>query len=496
MSAPAQRVQIVRGGVLPAPATPEIRYWRGYRNPVLVKENNAVTHIHFNPASPHDFAVTSSTRIQIFSARTRQVAKTISRFKDTVYSGEFRSDGKLIAAGDATGLIQVFDTDTRSVLVTLLPTQHPTHVTKFHPSSLSTLLSASDDRVARLWDLTSPDPIVSFDGHTDYIRTACFIPQSDLIVTGSYDQKLRVWDPRASPSDGPVAMFDQDAPVESVMAVNATSLVSAGGPAVKVWDLAAGKRVRELGNFQKTVTTVASAGDRGLLAGSLDGHVKIFDWNSPSWDVAFGWKFGGAVLSTGVSPDAKHFVTGLTSGLLSIRTRKTEARKPQGVKAAKSGNFARMIRGAEYHGEAEHHVLSDKPKPKRKLKPWEQHIQHFRWSDALDSAFTSGTPPEVSITILNELKKRGKVTISLTGRDEDSLEPMLKWANRAIQDTRNVVIIADWVGCIVDMYGSLIDRSPILESQLRDLRRNIGREIEKSKEAKRIEGMLELLLSR
>jgi U3 small nucleolar RNA-associated protein 15 len=46
------------------------------------------------------------------------------------------------------------------------------------------------------------------------------------------------------------------------------------------------------------------------------------------------------------------------------------------------------------------------------------------------------------------------------------------------------------------MYGSLIDRSPILESQLHDLRRNIRREIEKSKEAKRIEGMLELLLTR
>ncbi|ODQ67813.1 WD40 repeat-like protein [Nadsonia fulvescens var. elongata DSM 6958] len=494
MSAPSIRVQPVRKPVLPAQTTPEQRYWRGFKNPVLVKEYNAISHIHFNPVSPHDFAVTSSTRIQIFSAKTRQVTKTISRFKDTVYSGEFRADGKLIVAGDATGLIQIFDVSSRSILATLNPSQHPTHVTKFHPSNLQTLLSASDDKVARLWDITSSTPIASFQDHTDYIRTATFIPSSDFIATGCYDGIVRIYDPRTPSSSGPITTFNQGAPVESVLALNPTTLVTSGGPSVKVWDMVAGKMIKDLSNFQKTVTCLASAGERGLIAGSLDGHVKVFDTLSSKWDVKFGWKFGGGVLSTGVSPNFKHFATGLTSGLLSIRTRKTDARVKQGVKQDKSGNYARMIRGAEYHGETEHRVIDGSVKPKKKLRTYERHINAFRWGDALDSAFNPGMPPELTVTVLEELKKRGKVSVSLSGRDEASLEPLLKWASKAIQDIRCVYTVADWVGCVVDMYGSLISRSPILEELVFELRRKLAGEIEKAKDARKIEGMLELLI--
>ncbi|KAA8916094.1 hypothetical protein TRICI_001745 [Trichomonascus ciferrii] len=496
MSAPAARIQPQRNPTLPSKTTPEQRYWRGFKNPVLVKENNAVNHIHFNPQSPHDFAVTSSTRVQIFSAKTRQVAKTFSRFKDTVYCGEFRSDGRLIVAGDATGLIQAFDANSRAVLVTLQPTKHATHVTKFHPSSLTSLLTASDDRVARLWDITSPNPVATFSDHADYIRTGTFIPSSNLVSTGCYDGVVRIYDPRAPSQDGPVSSLKHNDPVESVMALNSTTLLSAGGPSVKIWDLSAGRMIKELNNFQKTVTCLANGHERGVLAGSLDGHVKVFDSSSPSWDVKFGWKFGGSVLSTGVSPDHKHFVTGLTSGLFSIRTRKTEPKKPQGVKQQKYGNFARMIRGAEYHGEMEHRVIDEKPKPNKKLRTYEKHMNAFRWGDALDSAFSHGMSPEQTVTVLQELKRRGKVSVALAGRDEDSLEPILKWSVKAVQDTRSIPVVADWIGCLVDIYGNLIDKSPILESLVNELQKRISQEVSKAKEARRIEGMLELLLSR
>lgn len=482
----------MKNPVLPIKTTPEIRYWRGFKNPLLVKENNAVNHIHFNPSSPYDFAVTSSTRVQIFSAKTRQISKTISRFKDTVYSGEFRADGKLIVAGDATGLVQAFDANSRSVLVTLQPTKYPVHVTKFHPTDLSTLLTGSDDRVVRIYDLTSSEPLNEFTGHSDYSRAACFIASTNLIATGCYDGIVRLYDIRTN--EAAVSSFQQDGAVEAVMALTSTTLVSAGGPCVKVWDLAAGKRIHELSNFQKTVTCLSDAGDRGILAGSLDGHVKVFDSASPTWEVKFGWKFGGAVLSTAIAPDRKHFVTGLASGLLSIRTRKTEPKVKQGVKQEKSGNFARMMRGAEYHGELEHAVLSDKTQKKKKLNTFEKHINAFRWSDALDAAFAHGVSIEQTVTVLEELRRRGKVLISLQGRDEESLEPILKWAIKSVQDTRCVSIIADWIGCIVDLYGGMIDRSPVLESLILQLMTRIRNEVDKAKEAQRIEGMLEFLL--
>jgi U3 small nucleolar RNA-associated protein 15 len=85
---------------------PESRHWRQYKRPVFIKEYAPVTAIHFSPCKPHRYAVTSATRVQIYAPRTQKITKTISRFKDVARSGNIRSDGKLVVAGDDTGLIQ------------------------------------------------------------------------------------------------------------------------------------------------------------------------------------------------------------------------------------------------------------------------------------------------------------------------------------------------------------------------------------------------------
>lgn len=498
MSASRQRVQQLRSATLPAQTTPEQRYWRGFTNTQLVKEHNSVTHIHFNPISPHDFAVTSSMRVQVFSSKTRQVVKTFSRFKDTVFSGEFRNDGKLLVAGDQSGLVQVFDSQQpRTMLVTMTPSTHPTHVTKFHPTNLTNLLTASDDRVARLYDISRPQtPINVFNGHQDYIRSATFLPGSNLIATGCYDGIVRIFDPRVPSNDEAIMKFDQLDPVEDILSLTSTNLVSCGGGGLRVWDLALGKLSREMMNFTKTVTCLNDTGsEHGILAGSLDGHVKVFD-PQQNWKVTFGWKFGGPVLSCAVAPEHKHLVVGLSSGLLAIRTRKTEPRVKQGVKLSiKSNSFNKMMRGSEYHGEYEHRIVNDKvsSSQSKKLKPFEKSLNAFKWSESLDNAFIPGMSKELTMTVLEELKKRGKVRIALADRDESKLEPLLTWCLKAIEDVRSVNVVSDYIGVVLEMYGNVLEKSPIMEELILSLKKKIVQEIEKAKEAQKIEGMLELL---
>lgn len=494
MSSSRQRVQQVRNPVLPAKTTPEQKYWRGFLNPQLIKENHPITHIHFNPVS-YDFAVTSSTRIQVFSSKTRQVIKTFSRFKDVVYSGEYRYDGKLLVAADALGLVSIFDAyQPRNLLVSLSPSSHPTHVARFHPSVGNQLVTGSDDRVVRLYDIsqTTAGPITEFgeNFHGDYIRSCNFIPGNpNLVTTGCYDGNIRIFDTRLNQM---VAKFDQANPVEDVLAISPTTLVSAGGPVVKVWDLARGSKIHEFNNFTKTATTLHDTGDRGLLVGSLDGHVKIFDYTSTNWDVKFGWKFGsGGVLCSAVSPNFKHFVTGLTSGLLSIRTRRAESNTQE--KKEKTSAHARIVKGADYLGEEEHMVVHTSGPLAKKLKQFEKHLNAFKWAEALDSAVSTGLPKEQTVTLLNELKKRGKIRVALYGRDEMSLMPILQWMIKNIEDVRSFNIVCDFVGVILEMYGNLIDKSVALEEAFSSLTRRITIEVRKCREANEISGMLELL---
>lgn len=87
--------------------SPESRRWRQFKNPVFVKEYAPVTSVHFSSSKPHRYAVTAATRVQIYAPRTQKITKTISRFKDVARSGNIREDGKLVVAGDDSGLVQV-----------------------------------------------------------------------------------------------------------------------------------------------------------------------------------------------------------------------------------------------------------------------------------------------------------------------------------------------------------------------------------------------------
>lgn len=502
MSANRERVVIARNPTVPTQISPEQKFWKGFTNSQLVKEHNAITHINFDPNSPHDFAVTSSTRVQVFSSKTRKVVKNFTRFKDTVYCGEFRNDGKLLVAGDASGLVQIFDAHhPRTLLVSINPSTHPTHITKFHPTINSQLLTCSDDRVARLYDISqSSKPLISFNNHNDYIRSGSFIPTSpNLIATGCYDNYVRIFDTRVGNMD-PIIEFNQSSPVEDMLSLNPTNILTAGEGTVKCWDLVAGKMFKSLHSFNKTVTCLSSAGEKGVLIGSIDGHVKAFDTATPNWDVKFGWKFGSGVLSCGVSPDFKHLVVGLNSGLLTIRTRKNSNivdvtnnnNNKSKFKADKSNAFARFMRGADYKGEEEISIVDDKVQHK-KLRPFEKDLNAFRWSDALNNALQDGIEKEITVTCLEELKKKGKIQIALSNRDETSLEPILTWCLKSIDDPRNVNIITVYVSCILEMYDALISRKPILEELILNLLKKVDIEIKKSQDAERIIGMLELL---
>lgn len=360
MSSAKQGLPQVRAPTLPSKTTPEQRYWRSYINPQLIKENHPITSIEFNPVT-NDFAVASSTKIQIFSSKTRQVIKTFSRFKDTVNCGNYRYDGKLLVASDASGLVSIYDCyKPNNLLVSLTPSSFGTKVAKFHPTIGNQLITGSNDKIVRIFDIsqTSTGPIYKIDEkHDDYISSFDFI-NPNLLATGCYDGKIRLFDTRIDPNGSNlITTFDQENPVEDVLSITSNLLTSSGGSYVKVFDLNRMTSIHQLNNFTKSTTCLKKTINNGLMVGSLDGTVKIFDSSSANWKVQFGWKFGDGVLSCGVSPvNQKHFVTGLTSGLLTIRSKKTEKIDPSKA-MVKSGGYARMMKGRDYSGEEEDHII-------------------------------------------------------------------------------------------------------------------------------------------
>ncbi|KAJ3020066.1 snoRNA-binding rRNA-processing protein [Thoreauomyces humboldtii] len=480
---------------LPKPAgrkSAEALYWRKFKSPILLKEFAAVSSIHFSPLSPHDFAVTSSTRVQVYSTSTHSVKKTISRFKDTAFSGTIRSDGKLLVAGDATGLVQLFDLGSRAILRTLKGHDGPVHVAQFSPDHKQ-ILSGSDDKTVRLWDVPTEKEIAIFSEHQDYVRAGLVSQENPhLIVSGSYDHVVKMWDVRSASC---VMTMRHGNPVESLLMFPGSGLVaSAGGNQVKVWDiLGGGRHLQTMANHQKTITcmTFDGTGSR-IVTGSLDHQVKIYSVRD--YKVVHSIKYPAPVSSVGVSPDDTHLVVGMNNGLLSIRQRmvKTADLVVTPKQDLRRGTHKYWTRGGDYV--PENHDIRVEARKRKQLKPYDKFMRTFRYADALDAVMTTFQRPLIVISLMEELRNREGLRSALGGRDDKSLEHVLKFVLRYITDPRFSNLLIDVANMLIDMYEPILGQAPPVDDLFIKIRVKVVQEIQLQARLSEVMGFMSTLL--
>merc|ERR1711988_594915 len=58
----------------------------------------------------------------------------------------------------------------------------------------STIVTASDDETAKIWDVCSGEYERTLEGHTTWLTSGCFSPDGSKIVTASADNTAKIWD--------------------------------------------------------------------------------------------------------------------------------------------------------------------------------------------------------------------------------------------------------------------------------------------------------------
>ncbi|XP_078078785.1 autophagy-related protein 16-1-like isoform X3 [Mustelus asterias] len=188
---------------------------------------------------------------------------------------------------------------------------------EFDPSGVQ-LLAGSYDNTARLWSLRSCELKCALSGHSAKVTAAKFKSYYREAVTGSHDRTIRIWDLNKTACVNSIAVLSRCSDV-----VCSDSFIISGhfDQKIRLWDSRAGLKTSEI-PLQGKVTSLDINSDRTqLLSCSRDDLLNVTDlrMNETRLELrAEGFKCGADWTKAIFSPDGCYAVVGSSDGVLYV----------------------------------------------------------------------------------------------------------------------------------------------------------------------------------
>lgn len=456
---------------------PEAKSYKAYRMSFKNQEARRVVSVAFSPAIPHKLAVVSGTKVGLWQSAsskdgTLEETNSISKFKDLTQCVAWRDDGRLMLAGEASGSCAVIEMETRSILRRLRGHGDAVTCAAFAESDKSRVATGSKDGKLRLWDVATSELLQTVDAHSDSLKVLSAGPVgADSWITAGYDKCVKLWDSRSPSKEGldekakAAISVSHDHPVEAGAPFPGLSLfASAGGTAVKVWDLAmSGRVLHDLPDIHSKVImgicldSQASA----LVTASFDGLSKVY--NTVTMSHLWTYRLPGPASSIAWCPDDTGFVVGLEDGSWLFRSRKAPVQKkpletgqlakpkrihrvdgkgqqkeddewsdePTLQKSRKWKREEGYLRGHLHKPEEEDEVI-ERPQTRRKRENKVEYLfRKFEYKKAVEFMLQPATDPALGFAIVDELLEQGALQAALHELGEDLCLDALRWLRKA-----------------------------------------------------------------
>ncbi len=172
------------------------------------------------------------------------------------------------------------------------------------------VVSGSDDKTVRLWDLATGKEVRRFTGHWPSVYSVAVTPNDKYVVSGSGGYTVRVWELATGKEVRELTAHEGSVNSVAVTPDGKYVVSGSGDKTVRLWDLATGKEVRRFTGHGDSVRTVAVTPDgKYVVSGSWDNTVRL-------WELATGQEVRrftaheGWVRSVAVTPDGQYVVSG------------------------------------------------------------------------------------------------------------------------------------------------------------------------------------------
>mmetsp|Transcript_125719 Transcript_125719/g.350237 ORF Transcript_125719/g.350237 Transcript_125719/m.350237 type:complete len:516 (-) Transcript_125719:70-1617(-) len=437
---------------LPQPRTiaqlsPQAEHFRRFKTKWSQQEASRIVRLAFSPSAPHRLAVVSGTKVSVWRGTKEgdaEVEANLSKFKDVTQCVAWRNDGKLLLAGEAGGSCALVEMDAKKVLRRFRGHGDAVTCASFASTDRSRCATGGRDGKLRTWDVATGELLQIIDAHSDCMKALTSGPGgADAWITSGHDGRVRLWDLRAADSGGAgggacVVAMDHGHPVEDGVAFpGGTAYASAGGPAVKVWNLTAGGRpvqVLEEAHSKAVTAVCLDSLASVMLTASFDGLAKTF--HAADMQHLWTYKLGAPATCAAWRPDDKAFVVGLDDGRWVLRQplpSKAEQKAAQEPRKKLRREVTGSLRGQDATPAADDEIVE---MPRIKKRRWyagrevNYFLRKYEYRKAIEYMFLPKTLPTVGFAIIEELLQRGALDKALANLGEELCLYGLRWFHR------------------------------------------------------------------
>ncbi len=313
-----------RDVVLPTTTTPPRGHF-GKSTPTLldlrikVGPLAPVTAVAFHPKG-NVLATGAYGQVTVWDLKTIRPVKVLTSFLGAVNDVRFSPDGKFLAVGggqpSARGELRLFQVSDWKNVATARDHSDVVFSVAFRPDSQE-LVSVSFDQTIRRWSVPKLDHRTTIKGHSDFVYAVDFGPQGELLATVSKDRTVRLTEVESGKG-----RFTLGGMKEDVLSVafhpNGKYVVSSGfESALYWWNTETGTRDKLQRGHRAAVQELAFSNDGKLLvSASADQYVRI--WNGSSGGSIRAIRVNSPVYAVAISPDSRWIATGTFDGFVRL----------------------------------------------------------------------------------------------------------------------------------------------------------------------------------
>ncbi len=190
-------------------------------------------------------------------------------------------DGKTLATAGFDNVVKLWDIAADGSLKekkVLAGHTGPVYAVAFHPTDAKLVATASQDKTARVWDMTDGKMKTEFKGHTDIVDTIAFSPDGKSLATGGADKSVKLWNQTDGKELKALGVHDGSVYVVA-FSPDGKLLASAGAGKdnlVKIWDVKEQKEVTQLKGHEQPVTAVVFADNELVVTASMDRTIRTW----------------------------------------------------------------------------------------------------------------------------------------------------------------------------------------------------------------------------